>query len=214
MIGLIKKAFLPVALIFIGVSFTGAYFSDSVSVSGNTLATGIWNPGKATISEVFYNPDGVDTGKEWIEIKNSGGYALDMTGYVVHFDELVAAYDYIFPSFSLASGARVVVHVRTSDPDSATDLYWPNTNGKNMGNSYGSVGLYKSLPKDSATIVDYVEYGSAGHDGEPKAVAAVPPIWTAGTFVPLVSAEGYSMELISADNNLVTNWQDQASPNL
>ena len=69
---------------------------------------------------------------------------------------------------------------------------------------------FKSLPKDSSTIVDYVEYGSAGNDDEVKAVGA--GIWTTGAFVPIIPAEGYSMELIGADNNLVTDWQDQAVP--
>jgi len=206
------KGFLICAMLMVSATYTGAYFSDAVSISGNSFSTGVWNPGKATISEVFYNAVGTDTGKEWIEIKNTGGYALDMTGYVLHFDSLVSTYDYIFPAFSLASGSRVVVHPRTTGTNSATDLYWPDTNSTNMGNTYGSIGLFKSLPKDSTTIVDYVEYGSAGNDGEVKASTAVPPIWTAGMFVPIIPTEGHSMELIGADNNLATDWQDQAVP--
>jgi len=207
---LFNRGFMVAAMFFIAVTFTGAYFSDSVSVSGNTFSTGIWNPGKATISEVFYNAVGTDTSKEWIEIHNTGGLALNMTGYVLHFDELVITYDYTFPAFSLASDAKVVLHVRTAGVNTATDLYWADTGSKNMGNSDGSIGLYKALPKDSTTIVDYVAYGSAGLDGEAKAVTA--GIWTAGTFVPVYPTEGHSMELISTDNNLVTDWQDQTVP--
>ncbi|MEI6144140.1 MAG: lamin tail domain-containing protein [Candidatus Berkelbacteria bacterium] len=205
-----SHGFLICAMLFVSTIFTGAYFSDSVAVSGNTFTAGVWVPAKATISEVFYNAVGADTGKEWIEIHNTGGFSLDMTGYVLHFDTLVTTYDYVFPAFSLAPDARVVLHVRTAGSNSATDLYWPDTNSTNMGNTYGSIGLFKSLPKDSTTIVDYVEYGSAGHDGEVKAVGA--GIWTAGTFVPYIPTEGHSMQLIGADNNLVTDWQDQTVP--
>ena len=133
-----------------------------------------------------------------------------MTGYDIRFDGLTSAYDYTFPTFSLAPGAKVVIHVRAVDTDTSTDLYWANTNSVNMGDSHGSVGLFKSLPKDSTTIVDFVEYGSTGNDSEVKALGA--GIWTAGAFVPLISTPGHSMELIGADNNLVTDWQDQAVP--
>lgn len=206
---MLKPSFFTIlAALFIGTSFTGAYFSDSLVVSGNTLITGDW-PGKATISEVLYNPVGTDTGLEWIEIHNTGGSNLPMAGYVLHFDG-VGTHDFIFPTFNLASGARVVVHVRATGTNTLTNLYWPDTNGLNMSNSYGSVVLFKSLPKDSTTIVDFVQYGAAGQDGEPKAVAA--GIWTNGTFVPLIAAEGHSMELTGADNNQVSDWHEQSTP--
>lgn len=204
------RGFLIVAMFFVAVTYTGAYFSDSISVSGNMFSSGIWNPGKATISEVFYDPISppVDTGREWIEIKNTGGYALDMTDYVLHFDG-TSSHDFIFPTFSLATGARVVVHVRATGVNSASELYWVDTNGINMSNSYGSVALFKKLPKDETTIVDFVQYGAKDQDSEPKAVAA--GIWTDNTFVPIF-VQGHSMELIGIDNNLVADWQDQTVP--
>lgn len=208
----IKFALLPVALIFIGVTYSGAYFSDSIGISGMNFSTGVWNPGRATISEVFYNPIGTDTGLEWIEIHNTGGSDLPMSGYVLHFDG-VGTHDFTFPTsppFSLASGARVVVHVRATGTNTSTDLYWSDTNSLNMGNSHGSVVLFKSLPKDSSTIIDFVQYGAAGQDEESKAVAAA--IWTNSTFVPIITTEGHSMELISADNNQVSDWHDQFPP--
>lgn len=203
----LRFAYLPLAFVFISSVFTGAYFSSNVGISGNSFSTGIWNPGKATISEVFYRAVGSDSGKEWIEIKNSGGFSLDMTGYVLHFDG--NSHDFTFPNFSLEPGAKVVVYLRVTGVNSASSLYWTDTNGMNMSNYFGSVGLYKNLPKDSSTIVDYVEYGGAGNDGEPKAIGA--GIWSAGAFVSLVS-DGHSMELVSTDNNLPSDWRDQDSP--
>ena len=207
----LRHFFLVGALCFISFAYTGAYFSDNVGSSGNSIAAGSWTPGPAKITEVFYNPLGpvADTGREWIEITNTGPYTVDLDGYVLHFDG-TGTHDFIFPDFSLLSGAKAVVHVRASGTNSSTDLYWTDTNGINMGDSYGSVGLFKSLPKDDTTIRDFVQYGARDQDGEPKAVLA--GIWADNTFVPVI-AEGHSMELISTDNNQVSDWQDQISPN-
>jgi predicted ribosomally synthesized peptide with SipW-like signal peptide len=38
----LKFLFFPAAIIFIASAFTGAYFSDSVSVSGNSVSAGTW----------------------------------------------------------------------------------------------------------------------------------------------------------------------------
>ncbi|MCJ7829655.1 lamin tail domain-containing protein [Patescibacteria group bacterium] len=209
MIKKIKFIFLPIALIFIGIAYTGALFSSSVLISNNNISTGVWNPGRATISEVLYDPSGTDTGKEFIEIYNSGGYALDMTGYVLHIDG-GGTNDYIFPSFTLNSGSIVLVHVNSTGTNTATDLYW--NNGLNMGDSSGSVVLFKQLPKDSTTIIDFVQWGAANQDGEAKAILAVPPIWVDNAFVPDV-VETHSIELIGKiDNNLINDWQDQSVP--
>jgi len=206
----LKLLFIPVSVLFLATVYTGAYFSSSISSSGNGFSAGMWSPGKATITEVFYDAVGTDTGLEWIEIENTGGYALDMTGYVLHFDG-TGTHDFIFPTFSLVSGAKVLVHVRAIGTNTPAELFWSDTNGKNMGDSYGSVVLFNALPKDETTIVDFVQYGAIDQDGEPKAVTA--GIWTDNTFVPLVSAPGISMELISSDNNLVADWQEQIIPN-
>lgn len=207
--GFYKKLFvLNSLLVFIATSFTAAYYSDTVTTTNNIFAADTWTPGPAVISEVLYNPTGADIGQEWIEIKNAGSYTVDLDGYVLHFDGTGTS-DFIFPDFALLPGTRVVVHVRATGTNTATDLYWSDTGGVNMGNSYGSVVLFKKLPKDSTTIVDFVQYGAKDQDGEVKAVAA--GIWTDNTFVPNI-AEGHSIQLIGADNNAVSDWQDQSSP--
>lgn len=197
-------------LVFIATSFTAAYFSDSISTSGNSFGADTWIPGPATITEVLYDPIGIDTGQELIEIKNTGQYTIDLDNYVLHFDGS-GSNDLIFPDFSLLSGAKAVIHVGATGTNTATDLYWSSTGGVNMGNSHGSVVLFKKLPKDETTISDFVQYGAINQDGEPKAVAA--GIWNDDTFVADV-AEGHSIELIGGDNNQVTDWQDQSTPNI
>lgn len=205
----IKLIFLPAALLFIIVTYTGAYFSDSVSSSGNTVAAGTWTPGPVTITEVLYDPVGTDSGLEWVELKNTGQYTIDLGSYVIHCDNITTPYDFVFPTFSLLPGSKVVVHLRTSGTNTATDLYWADTGGTNMGNSYGSVGLFKDISKDPSVMVDFVQYGAGDQDGEEKAKTA--GIWSEDDFVADV-VESHSIQLISADNNSSADWFDQSVP--
>lgn len=213
-----KLLFIPASVLFIGVVFTGAYFSSNVSVSGVSFQTGHWAsptpdpspaPGRVTISEILYHASNSnDTGLEWIELYNGGGSSVDMTGYDLYAD---GSGHYVFPSFNLAAGAIVVVHSNTSGTNNGTNLY-TGPMGSNMSNIQGSVALFNtSTTKTSATIVDYVEYGAGGQNWQPAAIGA--GIWTAGNFVPVV-ATGHSIELINknSDTNSVSDWQDEALP--
>jgi hypothetical protein len=206
----LKHFFLIGAVLFIAVSFTGAYYSDGVATSNNIFTAGTWTPGPATITEVLYDPTGTDSGLEWIELKNTGEFTIDLNGYVLHCDNIVTANDFVFPIFSLLPNSRVVIHLRSSGTNTATDLYWPDTGGANMGNSYGSVGLFKDITKDPSVMVDFVQYGAGDQDGEEKAKTA--GIWTEDNFVADV-AEGHSIQLVSADNNSASDWFDQITPN-
>ena len=209
MIKFFHRGFLIAAMFFVGITYTGAYFSDSVSSSGNTFTAGTWavSPAKVTISEVFYNATGVnDTGFEWIEIANTGGQAINMTGYDLYPDG--AGYYYTFPAFSLNPNAIVLIHLNTDGVDSATDLY-TGSGHSNMNNANGSIAIFNSTTHNSSTIIDYVRFGT-GTTWQTTAVSA--GIWISGSTVAPVGV-GHSMELIGkVDNNLVTDWQDQAVP--
>lgn len=88
MIKIIKRLFFPLAIIFIGASFTGAYFSDSVSVSGNSFETGSWGaptpPADVVLNEFMANPVGPEPAGEWIELYNKGGTGIDVNGWVLY----------------------------------------------------------------------------------------------------------------------------------
>ncbi|MFH1445504.1 MAG: lamin tail domain-containing protein [Nanoarchaeota archaeon] len=80
---------------------------------------------------------------EWVEIINNGD-DVDMMGWTL-VD--AANHDYIFPAFTLLSGASIKVHnvaVDTVIEDTATDLYW--NGGANIWNNGG----------DTATLSDSV----------------------------------------------------------
>lgn len=74
-----RREFLIAAMFFVGVSYTGAYFSDSVAVSGNTFTAGVW--ADPVINEFYSNPA---TGEiEWIELFNNQPSVLSLSGYTI-----------------------------------------------------------------------------------------------------------------------------------
>ncbi len=204
------RGFLIATMFFVTVSYTGAFLSDSVAVSGNTFTAGTWTPGPVTITEVLYDPSsGSDTGLEWIEMKNTGQYPININNYLLHF-ATSGSNDFVFPNISLNPNQVIIVYVNKSGTNTSSVFYWENTGGNNMGDAKGSVSLFKNSTKDSSNMVDFVQYGEGGQNYESAAVAA--GIWTAGDFVPGVTT-GYSIQLISADNNLSTDWFGQSTPN-
>ncbi len=130
MVNKIKKYILPFAVIFMGISFTGAYFSDSVSVSGNTFTAGVWDAGDPeppdsqsngiVINEVYYNPDIVHGGPnaEWIEIYNAGEMAINIKNW--YFKNKSTGVETINQNYILDPGQFSVVCANAS-----TISNWP-----------------------------------------------------------------------------------------
>ena len=82
-----KSIFFLVAACFVGFSYSGAYFSSSVLISGNGITTAKpLKPGKIVISEVYYDvsPDkGSEPNDEWIELYNSGDMTLSIKDWKI-----------------------------------------------------------------------------------------------------------------------------------
>lgn len=76
---LLRRFLLPAYLLFIGTSFTGAYFSDSVTVSGNSFSAGNWS--EPVINEIYSHTNSGEV--EWIELYNSRPTPLSLDGYTI-----------------------------------------------------------------------------------------------------------------------------------
>lgn len=192
-----------IALIALGTYTTEAIFSDSANSGAISIGTSIWNPGKPTITSVIYDPIGNDAGKERIEIRNTGGYPIEMAGHILHFSG-VGSNHFVFPSYLLSVGAKVTIHVNQSGTDRKGHLFWDSTGDTNLDNSADSISLFKALPKNATTIIDFIQYGKGGQNQENNAVIA--GIWTAGDFIPDAD-EGYIIEMINnEDHNKSSDW--------
>ncbi len=169
----------------------------------NNLRAGV------SINEVGYYMDrSGDTGKEWIELYNSGPEPRDLSGWDLYPGR---SPHFIFPQgFVLESGRFVLVRLRLEGTNTDRVLY-EGTAGisANMPNTKGSVALFTSASRD--TIVDFMQYGEAGQIYQATAAAA--GIWTAGEFVDTVSC-GWSLGLRAdgADSNRPADWQAFPQP--
>lgn len=170
------------------------------------------------INEVLFDPSGTDTGLEKIEVYNPDAAAADMGGWELNPDDI--GY-FSFPSgFSLAAQSFVVVHLRAPGTNDAANLYHPtpSTKSANMGNSSGSVALFRPGGRTKDTIADFVRYQKPG-SAEKKtweSTAVEAGLWTAGAFVDTASVtEGQPVGL-AADGvrGSAASWQVFSSPSL
>lgn len=162
------------------------------------------------INEVLYDPSGVDTGQEWIELKNIGASPIDITGY----DLNASTGDYLtFPSLNVPAGDFVIVHWNT-DSINETDFsdniahIYTGSGIDNMGNTTGWVALFNSTTHSSSTIIDYMECGSGDKTWENDAVTA--GIWTEDNYAVDV-VESHSLEY-DGSGDLGSDWIDQSTP--
>lgn len=156
--------------------------------------------GAVVINEVLYDPEGVDTGKEYIRLYNNGDSAIDLTNW--DLDPSSAAY-FTFPSFVLGAKSFVTIHIGASGTNTLTDLY--NNGSTNMSNTAGPVALFNSTTHSKTTLVDYIEYGAGNQTNESKAVDA--GIWTAGAFIPdAPEGKAIKLKIDGQDNNSPDDW--------
>ncbi|OGZ55834.1 MAG: hypothetical protein A3J04_01425 [Candidatus Ryanbacteria bacterium RIFCSPLOWO2_02_FULL_47_14] len=134
---------------------------------------------EVVIREALFDPEGTDTGLEYIVIENTGNAPKELTGWDLYPDGV--GY-YTFPAFSLEPKSVVTIHLRAPGTNDVKNLYHSSTT-KNMGNTSGSIALFSSTEHSSETIVDFVEYGGEGETWEPAAVSA--GLWKTGDFVSL-----------------------------
>lgn len=141
------------------------------------------------INEV--NPDGR------VEIKNAGTLSIDISS---HWLCQFPSYG-IIGSMVIDCGGDLIL-----DPGEIVTLQ----SGISLNSADGELALYDSQSfTSSSAIVDYVQWGSAGHQREAVAVSA--GIWTAGDFVPAFA----STNVIEYDGmgDMSTDWsEDLPSP--
>jgi hypothetical protein len=163
------------------------------------------------INEVFYDAVGVDTGKEWIELKNTNATPETIAGHDLN---AVSGDYYTFPELTVPPGNFVIIYWRkngtdeTDFSDNVVHLYTGTSGFANMGNTSGFVALFNSTTHSSSTIIDYMEYGAGGQTWENTAVSA--GIWTAGDY-SLDVDEGHSLEYDDSGNT-GSDWFDQSVP--
>jgi hypothetical protein len=166
------------------------------------------------LSEVLYNPAGIDDKQEWVEIYNGTNDSIDLSGYALAWGGTDYKYGQLQLTGTLEKGGCFVVGGPTADPtkpayDQAMDF---NPDIQNSGTAAAEPGdgvaLFKGLAsaiKSGALTVpvDAVVYGKnntsglLGPDGNPVPVTALGPV-----------VNGQSIERHAG------GWAAQATPTL
>jgi len=143
------------------------------------------------INEVMFDPEGSDTGAEWIELYNGSNEQVDISGWEIYPDGI--GYITIPNGFFIGAKKIILVHVRTAGNNSSTDIYQA-TSSSNMGNTSGSIALFSGEPKGKDTIKSFIQWGKGGETWESSAMDA--GLWDKGTFVDMsFFSEGNSLAL-------------------
>lgn len=154
--------------------------------------------GATVFGQVVLNEILVINNMATIELHNPGAASVDVSGY----------YLCNFPTYmSVASLTLVSSDDLVLDPGEFLVVSaFPSNNAD------GEIGLYLNDTDfaDSDNIVDYMEYGSGGHQREPVAVAAGQ--WVTGGFVPTPNFLLGQALAYDGEGNTPGDWQDVFPP--
>src|SRR5262245_53374572 len=161
------------------------------------------------ITEVLFDPPGVDTGQQLVEVSNLGDAPAEIGGYWLSFKP--AAWQFPTPLAIPARGV-ITVHLNRAGARSGNNYYTGTAGMRNLRRE-DSLALFSlNLFTDKTKLLDYVEWGSSGQAAEDVAVEAQK--WSSGETVSLTAfREGAS---IARQSSLASSaaWCPDGTPSL
>ncbi|PIT97363.1 hypothetical protein COT77_01970 [Candidatus Berkelbacteria bacterium CG10_big_fil_rev_8_21_14_0_10_41_12] len=147
------RFFYPIALIFLMANFTGAYFSDNISVSGNFSAADSGSV-EVVINEIMANPVGDDAavmpGGEWVELYNKGTWAINVNGWYLY--DSINSHDLLISVSNVGGGSTVI-------PVGGYLVVYRNSDGSfELNNTTTDEVRLFDGPIGSSTLIDNFSY--------------------------------------------------------
>jgi len=186
-----------------------------LKLTGTLVAILIYGAGPAlsavpvVLSEIFFDPVGVDTGRQVVEILNPGPGSAEIGGFWLAF--MPAAWQ--FPdTVTVPAGATILVHVNRSGVNTATEFYTGTAGLRNLRRD-DSLSLFtENVFSDPSRLVDFVAWGSAGQAGEEVAVNAGK--WSSGLSVSVLTLREGSSISRHSQGNFSAGWCIDGTPSL
>lgn len=122
------------------------------------------------ITEVMYDVSGADTGREWVEVTNTGSAALDVSGFKFFEANTNHALTLFAGSGVLQPNASAII----ADDPAKFKADWPNYGGTLLGSSFSLSNTGEALAVKDGTLLlhDSVTYDSGlGAAGDGNALA-------------------------------------------
>lgn len=112
------------------------------------------------ITEIMYDVSGTDTGREWIEVTNTGNASIDISGFKLFEANTNHALSLVQGSGTLAAGASAII----ADDDTKFKIDWPGYAGALFDSSFSlsNTGETIAIKDSSLAVIDTVSYDAAG----------------------------------------------------
>ena len=150
-------------------------------------------------TEIMYDLPGTDSGREWVEVTNTGSGSIDVSGYTFFEANSNHALVLVSGTGVLGPGTSAII---ANDP-TKFKIDWPNYSGPLFDSSFSLSNEGEPLAlKDGATIMDSISYDpSAGAAGDGNALKRI-----GDSFSSTVPTPGTYADIL-----LTTNVQQSAS---
>jgi len=189
---------LGASVLFIGSICIGLLFAGASALRAQVV-----------LSEILYDPVGVDTGQQSIEIRNLGQEPAPIGGFWLSFKPTAWQ---VPAGFVLPREGTVVIHVNQSGVNTPTDLY-TGTAGIRSLRREDAVSLFlQNLFSDATKLVGFVEWGAPHQSGEE--VAAEAGQWNLGDPIPVSALREGSSIAYRGSGRTATAWCVDGSPSL
>lgn len=142
--------------------------SDPIGGGGGNCANLL--PGDLVVDEIFANPTGEDSGKEWFEIYNASGESIDLAGIslVTSKNDGTGEKKHRMSKVSLGAGDYLVIG--TADPNTVPD-YVDYIVGNDLGDLRNTAGRIAILC--GTKLLDETKYDTVA-DGASRSLGGVP----------------------------------------
>ncbi len=154
------------------------------------------------LTEIMYDVSGTDTGREWVEITNTGSSSIDISAFKFFEANTNHTLSVVQGGGVLAAGASAII----ADDEEKFLLDWPTFSGHLLGSSFSLSQSGETLIlKDSAlSVLDSVSYDpAAGAGGDGKSLQRAGSVFSAA--VPTPGSYGSSNASNTADAAATTS---------
>jgi len=124
---------------------------------------------QVVISEVLFDSEGVDNGRQVIELTNRGDVPAEIGGHWLSFKPAA----WRFPAgTSIPAGGFMLVHVNRTGTNTASQLFTGTAGMRSLRRSDAISLFSQNLFSDPTKLLDFVEWGVPGQGGEDVAAEA------------------------------------------